>query len=72
MMMTKRPDAVHAAVQAQGMIYAQLQRQAMMLSFVDNFRTMAFICVAVIPLMLVMKGRSNSRGRMPSGHDRLH
>ena len=57
MMMTRGPDAVHAAMQAQGMMYQELQRQAMMLSFVDNFRTMAVICVCVIPLMLVMKGR---------------
>ncbi len=71
-MMTKAPDAVHAAVQAKGMIYLQLQRQAMMLSFVDNFRTMAFICVAVIPLMLVMKGRSNTGARGSSRHDHLH
>ena len=57
MMMTRGPDAVHAAMQAQGMVYQELQRQAMMLSFVDNFRTMGVICVCVIPLMLVMKGR---------------
>jgi DHA2 family multidrug resistance protein len=57
LLMTRGPDAVHAAMLAQGMVYQELQRQAMMLSFVDNFRTMAFICVGVIPLMLVMKGR---------------
>jgi MFS transporter, DHA2 family, multidrug resistance protein len=57
MLMTREPDAVHAAMQAQGMVYAQMQRQAMMLSFVDNFWTMGVICVCVIPLMLVMKGR---------------
>jgi MFS transporter, DHA2 family, multidrug resistance protein len=57
MMMTRGPDAVHAATQAQGMVYQELQRQAMMLSFVDNFRTMGVICVCVIPLMLMMKGR---------------
>src|SRR5277367_925427 len=56
-MMTKSPDSVHAAVQAKGMVYQELQRQAMMLSFVDNFRTMAIICVCVIHLMLMMKGR---------------
>jgi DHA2 family multidrug resistance protein len=72
MMMTKGPDAVHAATQARGMIYAQLQRQAMMLSFVDNFRMMALVCVAVIPLMLIMKGRSNSRDGRPSTHDHVH
>jgi MFS transporter, DHA2 family, multidrug resistance protein len=57
MLMLHEPDAVHAAMQAQGMVYAQMQRQAMMLSFVDNFWTMGVICVCVIPLMLVMKGR---------------
>ena len=57
MMMTREPDAVHATMQAHGMVYQELQRQAMMLSFVDNFRTMAIICVCVIPLMLMMKGR---------------
>ena len=57
MLMMHEPDSVHAAIQAQGMVYQELQRQAMMLSFVDNFRTMAIICVFVIPLMLMMKGR---------------
>jgi MFS transporter, DHA2 family, multidrug resistance protein len=57
MLMMREPDSVHAAIQAQGVVYQELQRQAMMLSFVDNFRTMAVICVFVIPLMLVMKGR---------------
>jgi DHA2 family multidrug resistance protein len=69
MMMTKGPDAVHAATQAQGMIYGQLQRQAMVFSFVDNFRMMAIICVAVIPLIFVMRGRSRSRdGGAPPVH----
>jgi MFS transporter, DHA2 family, multidrug resistance protein len=58
MLMMRGPDSsVHAAVQAQGLMYQELQRQAMMMSFVDNFRTMAIICLLVIPLMLVMKGR---------------
>jgi MFS transporter, DHA2 family, multidrug resistance protein len=57
MLMMRGPNSVHAAIQAQGMIYQELQRQAMMMSFVDNFRTMAIICLFVIPLMLVMRGR---------------
>jgi MFS transporter, DHA2 family, multidrug resistance protein len=57
MLMKHQADSVHAAVQAKGMVYQELQRQAMMLSFVDNFRTMGIICVCVIPLMLMMKGR---------------
>jgi MFS transporter, DHA2 family, multidrug resistance protein len=57
MLMMHQADSVHAAIEAKGMVYQELQRQAMMLSFVDNFRTMAIICGCVIPLMLMMKGR---------------
>ncbi|HKV03944.1 MAG TPA: DHA2 family efflux MFS transporter permease subunit [Candidatus Acidoferrales bacterium] len=57
LLMTRGPDAAHAAMQAQGLVYQELQRQSMMLSFVDNFRIMSLICVGVIPLMLVMRGR---------------
>ena len=42
-------------MQAEGMIYAQMQRQAQMLSFVDNFWLMGVVCLAVIPLMFLMK-----------------
>jgi MFS transporter, DHA2 family, multidrug resistance protein len=55
-------DTAHAAVQAHAMMYQQLQRQATMLSFIDNFRTMSIICVCVIPLMFVMKGRRPQGG----------
>ena len=48
-------DAAGAALQAQRMLYQQLQRQATMLSFVDNFRLMAFLCVCVIPLMFLVR-----------------
>ncbi|MGH9771629.1 MAG: MFS transporter, partial [Candidatus Acidiferrales bacterium] len=53
--MSRGADAAHAAVQAQGVIYAQLQRQAMMLSFTDNFWIMAMLSLVVIPLMFIMK-----------------
>ena len=68
MLMTRGPDAVHAMMQAQGMVYQELQRQAMMFSFVDNFRMMAIVCVCVIPLMFVMRGRSGSGGASPPVH----
>ncbi len=48
-------DSAHAMVQAQGMLYGQMQRQATMLSFVDNFWLMGMICLGVIPLMFLMK-----------------
>jgi MFS transporter, DHA2 family, multidrug resistance protein len=40
---------------AHAVVYQQLQRQAMMLSFVDNFRLMGMICLGVLPLLFLMK-----------------
>jgi MFS transporter, DHA2 family, multidrug resistance protein len=48
-------SAAHAAMQAEALLYSQLQRQAMMLSFIDNFRLMAVLSLVVIPLMFMMK-----------------
>lgn len=60
-------DAAHAAIMAQQLIYSQLQRQAMMLSFVDNFWVMSMICLGVIPLLFLMKA-SKGRGRSAPMH----
>ncbi|MGO9589906.1 MAG: DHA2 family efflux MFS transporter permease subunit [Candidatus Acidiferrales bacterium] len=67
-MITRGMDAAHATVQANATIYMQLQRQAMMLSFVDNFWIMSVICVGVIPLMFVMKRRKGP----PADRVRVH
>jgi MFS transporter, DHA2 family, multidrug resistance protein len=65
-MIARGMDAVRAAQQAHATIYLQLQRQAMMLSFVDNFWFMSMVCIAVIPLMFVMKKRQGgSTARVP-------
>jgi MFS transporter, DHA2 family, multidrug resistance protein len=65
-MMARGMDAVQAATEAHSLIYAQLQRQAMMLSFVDNFWIMSVVCICVIPLMFVMKKRKGPAGpRVP-------
>jgi len=48
-------DAARALSGAQAVVYQQMQRQAMMLSFVDNFRLMGMICLGVLPLLFVMK-----------------
>jgi DHA2 family multidrug resistance protein len=48
-------NGAHATIEAQSLLYHQLQRQSMMLSFVDNFRLMAILCLGVIPLMFTMK-----------------
>ena len=56
-------DSAHAMGQAQGLLYGQMQRQASMLSFVDNFWLMGMICLAVIPLMFVMKKIRPQKGK---------
>jgi MFS transporter, DHA2 family, multidrug resistance protein len=55
MFMSKGADAVHAAAQAQQMIYNMVQRQATLLSFLEDFRVLALTFLAVIPLMFLMK-----------------
>ena len=55
MFVSRGMDASHALVQAQTLLYSQLQRQSMMLSFLDNFWIMAMLSLAVIPLMFMMK-----------------
>ncbi len=53
--MARGADAVHAAAQAQQMVYGMVQRQAMLLSYLDDFRFLAITFLAVIPLMFLMK-----------------
>jgi DHA2 family multidrug resistance protein len=44
-----------AAQQAQGMLYNEVLRQSAMVAYVDVFRILAWVCVALIPLMFFMK-----------------
>jgi DHA2 family multidrug resistance protein len=44
-----------AADRAHAIIYGEVLRQSSMLAFVDVFRILAWICVALIPLMFFMK-----------------
>jgi MFS transporter, DHA2 family, multidrug resistance protein len=44
-----------AGAQAQGMLYGMLQRQSAMLAFLDNFKMLGIVFLAVIPLLLLMK-----------------
>jgi MFS transporter, DHA2 family, multidrug resistance protein len=44
-----------AANQAQGIIYGELTRQATMLGYIDVFRLLSYLCLALIPLMFLMK-----------------
>ena len=48
-------DPVRAAEQAHAALYALVQRQAMLLAFVDNFRLISITCVAAIPLVFLFR-----------------
>jgi DHA2 family multidrug resistance protein len=52
---------------AQGVLYGLMQKQATMLSFIDDFRFLAICIVAIIPLLLVM-GRARPGAATEMGH----
>jgi DHA2 family multidrug resistance protein len=53
---TSGSDPFTAGKQALGTLYAEIQKQASMLSFLDDFRLLAIMLFAIIPLLLMMKG----------------
>jgi DHA2 family multidrug resistance protein len=55
MLVIQGSNAAQAMVQAEGMLYGMLQRQASMLAFVDSFWVLGIIFLAVIPLMFFVK-----------------
>jgi MFS transporter, DHA2 family, multidrug resistance protein len=55
----------HAADQAHGMIYGAVQRQAAMLAFLDNFKLLGVVFLAVIPVLLLMKKPKAPAGDVP-------
>src|SRR6266699_1852910 len=59
--------AAHAGAQAHGMIYNTIQRQAVMLAFIDNFKMLGMVFFAVIPVLLLMK-----KPRVPAGGVPVH
>lgn len=54
--------AAQAVEQARAMIYGELLRQSAMLAFVDVFWVMAMTCLAMIPLMFLMKKAKPYKG----------
>jgi DHA2 family multidrug resistance protein len=44
-----------AAQQANGIVYGELVRQSAMLAYLDVFRMLCWVCVAMIPVMLFLK-----------------
>jgi DHA2 family multidrug resistance protein len=44
-----------AAAQAQALLYGLIERQAAMLAYVDDFRVLSGISLAIVPFMFLMK-----------------
>jgi MFS transporter, DHA2 family, multidrug resistance protein len=59
--------AAHASAQAHGMIYNTVQRQAVMLAFIDNFKMLGVVFFAVIPILALMR-----KPRAPAGGVPVH
>jgi len=55
----------HASAQAHGMIYNTVQRQAVMLAFIDNFKVLGVVFFALIPVLLLMRKPRAAAGTMP-------
>lgn len=53
---TAGSDPFTAGKQALACLYSEIQKQASMLSFLDDFRLLAILLFAMIPLVLIMKG----------------
>jgi MFS transporter, DHA2 family, multidrug resistance protein len=57
--------AAHASAQAHSMIYGTIQRQAVMLAFLDNFKMLGVVFLAVIPVLTLMKKPKVRAGSVP-------
>jgi DHA2 family multidrug resistance protein len=55
----------HASAQAHGMIYNTVQRQAVMLAFIDDFKMLGIVFFALIPVLLSMRKPRVAAGTMP-------
>jgi len=62
-------DLVTAEQQAWAQLYAVVRREALSLSFIDNFWRLAWIFVAVIPFVLFL-GRRAHRAEAPADVER--
>ena len=60
-------SASHAALQAKGIVYNLVQGQSAMLAFVDNFKMLGVVFLAVIPFLLLMR-----KPRVPAGGVPVH
>ena len=63
--MARGADPATAEQQAWGHLYQTVQRQALLLSFIDNFWWLVWIFAAVIPLVFFLGGRPRA-GESPA------
>jgi MFS transporter, DHA2 family, multidrug resistance protein len=57
-----------ALMQAYGVMYQTLQQQAGLWAYVDNFRLLALICMALVPIIVLFKKGKASPGAAAVGH----
>jgi len=60
-------STTQAAQQAHALLYSELLRQSAMVSYVNIFRLLAWICIGLIPLMFLM-GPAKPRADAPPMH----
>jgi len=54
------PQILTGQKQGLGMVYGMIQRQAMMLSFNDIYRTLAIVMMILIPTFLLLRRTQSS------------
>jgi DHA2 family multidrug resistance protein len=64
---TKGFSGPDAAAAAQGYLYQQLQHQVSLLSFMDCFRVIAWLTLAAVPLLFLVR-RFKPAGKAPAAH----
>jgi DHA2 family multidrug resistance protein len=57
-----------ALMQAYGVLYQTLQQQAGLWAYVDNFRLLALICMALVPIIVLFKKGKVSPGAAAVAH----
>jgi DHA2 family multidrug resistance protein len=64
---TATANAADALQQAQALLYATLQKQAMILAFIDSFWVLALLFLALVPLVFLMR-KPTSGAAAPPAH----
>jgi len=64
-LVTAGSGLAQAGAQAHGMVYNVVQRQAVMLAFIDNFKMLGVVFLAVIPVLLMLKKPKSAAGSIP-------